>query len=791
VDPIKALLLNGQGELWIRTQNRLGIVDTNQIEGPIWQDPGIPAANLFGAPTLDRSGNLLLPTSQGLFRRSGGGWEVVTRNSGLTSSAVFSALEDREGNIWVGLAGAGLDRIPGSRQWWGWTESEGLPDSLVLGALRDHQSRLWVGTNNGLAMWNDALHRWQTWSTTNGLPGSGIHQLALGSDGSVWSLSLQKGLVRFDPSDQSLTPERVPLKIGDWHANSISIAPDGSVWTDGSKSLHRVERFRGQFITQDVAIPPEVKGSTDVVAFSADGVLWTGGENGLSRLANGKWSHYTVDDGLLNNSIRRLSVNSDGSVWIGYGDEDSSTKVSLVAGGKLKVSNLKQAVCALGEDKEKNTWFELDKGVGVLSATGNFQTFTENDGLLWNDVNCNAFWQEADGSILIGTSRGLSHYDPSQVPYEAVPPELVLTSIKFGKQEHVEDKDPRIEYSNRSFVAEFSTLFFQNKSRLACRYRLRNLETEWSDTKLREIRYTSLPPGGYTLEVNCGSPKSGWAKQPISYAFFIAPPWWQTWWAETAGAGGLILLIWLFVTYHIEAQHREKARLEAAVAERSAELAKANRELKETSFRDPLTGVYNRRFFHTTISADASAAIRAYSTKSGSYSRDHRDLIFFLLDLDHFKHINDTYGHDAGDQVLMEVAARLNEVVRKSDFLIRWGGEEFMIVCRAAQRDESFITARRILTSLSDKPFQVGKDGTSIVITCSIGWAAFPWSQHEPSALPVTEVIKLADRGLYLAKQRGRNRAIGSMSKSSAVKTVSGCTEPQIEENELIEVPNP
>jgi len=82
------------------------------------------------------------------------------------------------------------------------------------------------------------------------------------------------------------------------------------------------------------------------------------------------------------------------------------------------------------------------------------------------------------------------------------------------------------------------------------------------------------------------------------------------------------------------------------------------------------------RFFQSTILADASQAVRAYRTGE-HYSHDHRDLIFFLIDIDHFKDVNDQHGHDAGDRMLVEIAQRLNRVVRESDFLIRWVARSF------------------------------------------------------------------------------------------------------------------
>lgn len=310
----------------------------------------------------------------------------------------------------------------------------------------------------------------------------------------------------------------------------------------------------------------------------------------------------------------------------------------------------------------------------------------------------------------------------------------------------------------------------QNADGITCRYRLNGLQKEFTGTKLSEVHYSSLPAGDYSFEVVCDAPQLEQSKF-AAYSFVVpgstvpgSGPWWQTSWMEM-GAGGVALLIWatLWSRYR---DRRENERLERAVAERSAELAQANRELQEVSLSDPLTGLRNRRFFQSMIPADASQAVRAYRG-SEVYGRDHRDLMFFLVDIDHFKDVNDEYGHDAGDRVLVQIAQRLSRVVRESDFLIRWGGEEFLVVFRAAERNDGALLAGRILKAINSLEFDLGNE-RRLARSCSVGWAAFPWLPPACSDLSVEEVLRLADRGLYLAKQGGRNQAVGMVPATNA-----------------------
>jgi diguanylate cyclase (GGDEF)-like protein len=133
-----------------------------------------------------------------------------------------------------------------------------------------------------------------------------------------------------------------------------------------------------------------------------------------------------------------------------------------------------------------------------------------------------------------------------------------------------------------------------------------------------------------------------------------------------------------------------------------------------------------------------------------------KDLVFFMVDLDHFKEVNDRHGHAGGDAVLVQMQERLREVFRESDYLIRWGGEEFLVLARATHRDEAKVVAERIRRAVADREF-VLPDGSRVQKTCSIGFACFPFLPGAPRLISWSEVVELADQGLYLAKRSGRN----------------------------------
>ena len=211
----------------------------------------------------------------------------------------------------------------------------------------------------------------------------------------------------------------------------------------------------------------------------------------------------------------------------------------------------------------------------------------------------------------------------------------------------------------------------------------------------------------------------------------------------------------------VAATLRTLSATQAQLLEKNLELEQAYRALEEVSLTDQLTGLRNRRFFLQNVDADVGMSLRRYDDPlhHGATERETvpgKDLVFFMVDFDHFKEVNDRFGHAGGDAVLIQMQERLREVFRESDYLIRWGGEEFLVLARATHRDDAKMVAERIRRAVADREF-VLPDGVRIRKTCSIGFACFPFLPSEPRLLSWSEVVELADQGLYLAKRSGRD----------------------------------
>ncbi len=210
----------------------------------------------------------------------------------------------------------------------------------------------------------------------------------------------------------------------------------------------------------------------------------------------------------------------------------------------------------------------------------------------------------------------------------------------------------------------------------------------------------------------------------------------------------------LGTSFNAMASRLEKytTELERMVAERTSELGRvndqlrnANQKLKELAVRDPLTGILNRRRFDELLEFEVRRGTRA-----------RHPFAMLMVDLDHFKRVNDTYGHPAGDRVLKAIAEHLKAKLRSTDIVARFGGEEFAILLLDTDRTMAYQTALKLCESIRALPIHVDDDDTGIEqVTASIGVATFP---HD--AATTADIIEAADRALYVAKNSGRDQVV-------------------------------
>jgi diguanylate cyclase (GGDEF)-like protein len=189
-------------------------------------------------------------------------------------------------------------------------------------------------------------------------------------------------------------------------------------------------------------------------------------------------------------------------------------------------------------------------------------------------------------------------------------------------------------------------------------------------------------------------------------------------------------------------------------------------DYRQSVLDDPLTGLHNRNYIHKSIHADIALAKRDYRYWLEDRARpipSSSDIVFLMVDVDNLGSINDIYGREAGDRLLIQFANLLREICSQSDIAVRWKDDKFLIVNRFIHREQAKDLAEQVRQEVKDHIFDLGKVQTKRV-TCSIGFAAYPFQQTDIDKLDWEEVIDIAEKALYTAKNLGPNTWLGIFS---------------------------
>jgi sugar lactone lactonase YvrE len=572
-------------------------------------------------------------------------------SSSLSSPVVTSFHDDRDGTIWVGTFGGGLNHFdPKTGRFAHLRHDPADPTTLasdrVMALLVDTAGSLWVGTMD-----------------------AGLDRLARGGD-------------RFqhyphDPDDEAA--------LGEKGVTSLFEDGDGSIWvgTFGG-GLHRFSAGSNRFVryTHDPSSSNSL--SSDFVTAihqDGDGWLWVGTEGGgLNRCdsSTGTCAHFRHDPA----DVGSLSTDV---VWSIYEDRSGVLWIGTQGGGLNRVTRHKGTpqdirfesyterdglpnsfVYGIAEDGAGRLWLSTNRGLSRFDpATGAFKNFDTSHGLQSNEFNFGAYYPTSSGSCF-GASTG-STLDPEEVPENRhVPPVVLTKALKLDKPARLsqavwQTESLRLDYDDYVASFEFAALDYTAPEANRYAYKLEGFSRDWIDLgEFRRVSFTNLDPGHYVLRVKGSNNEGVWNEAGVSVAIDVVPPPWKTWWAYA--------LYGLFLAgfcHHYARRHQRRLareaeytrRLEEEVAQRTKELAsgceelaKLNQRLEEASMADSLTGLRNRRYVIDNIEREISATLRPYDSRNDS-GAPRRSLVLLMLDLDGYKQINDRHGHDVGDRI--------------------------------------------------------------------------------------------------------------------------------------------
>ncbi|MDR7297075.1 diguanylate cyclase (GGDEF)-like protein [Pelomonas aquatica] len=742
--PVMAMAQPDADELWFGDAS--GLSRRSATDGTLIER--LPAAGAAMAPRSDVRA-LVRDASGTVWAGSYGGGLMrhvpslpglsMVRDAVATASAtldVRSILQLNSGEVWLGTLAGGIERRDRQLQPIGHIApgSSGLPPGRVNALGQTKDGSVWVAVDTQLLRF-DAQGRWkETLRSGNAVP----RRFQATEDGALWIATLD-GIMRWTPErPQMRAIPTAGLVGGTGEVNTFASLPDGSLWAGGAAGLFRVAQPGAHEPVAEWVEPKGLTGQTVLgMAVDPEGTLWVDTGTGLHRL--------------LKMEGRQASFEPVGASEVG-----GAFGANLLFDGHGRVWSQRNMY-----DTRSGERRELGAADGADLGTGWFRAYAKLD----------------DGRMLFGGARGLLVIDPERFSPWSYKPPLVISELRVDGQERplpAGGGPLQLAPGERSFSVAFASLDYSQPGRNHYRYRLAGLDAGWISTGAlsRTATYTNLAPGRYKLHLQ-GSNRDGvWGPQELQIDVDVRAAWWQTRWALALAVLAAIGVVAGIVRMRTRLLLRHRRVLEQRVRERTealeaatAALTAKSLELEEASLTDPLTGLRNRRFLDRQMPADAALALRHYEPLSDGpiAGESEQDLLFFLIDIDHFKRINDAHGHMAGDAVLEQMRGRLQQVFRATDYLVRWGGEEFLIVARGTPRSRAAELAERARQAVASQAFEL-EGGVRLAQTCSVGFSAFPLCPALPRALDWRSAIDLADAALYEAKEAGRNAWVGLLS---------------------------
>ncbi len=776
--PVLALAEDSDGRLWLGTQDgRLGVVEQGRVR---WvQQLRTPVQAL----AEDSTGRLWVGSKVGLLwlNRDSGAIEARLRHdprrlSGLAGNDISGLLRDASGAMWVSGYGLGLQRHqhhPALAVRGPDPATDGRPPAVLAEAdvralLSLRSGELLAPTQSGHVVRLDGrpgrgLASLGVWPRERA---SVVESLAEAPDGSLWMAAAGRLEHR---SAQGRLLRDWPLDGG--RAQRLLLRANGEVWLGMQEGLYRLPGASAPAL-QRVALAGGAPLHGGIHALieerggaAGSGRLWVGGQQGLFREQGGGLAAVPQAPGetLASPVVMGLLPARDGTLWVDTPVAGLHRLRGWDQQGRARFDRIGERHGSEGvfggnlhEDARGRIWSQLQV---YDPKADRIDSFGAAEGAAFGSFWFFASAELPGGALLFGGSRGLLRVVPEAFePDPGVLP-LVISALRVNGQPHAPERldgqGLRLPAGTRSFSVEFAGLDYADPGRLRYQYRLQGLDSDWTsvDPGARSPSFGPLWPGRYVLQMRVTAHPTLWGPARLELPIELLPAWWQTLWAQLAAVALLLLAIWAYVRWRTRLLRRREAVLQALVDERTA-------ELREASLTDALTGLRNRRYLELRLQDDLRLCLRRFEASEPGLPGPDSDLVLMLLDLDHFKRVNDAHGHAAGDAVLVTLAERLRQVFRDTDSLVRWGGEELLVLVRETSRADAAELAARVCAAVRDQPFGIGL-GQAVAVSVSIGFAAFPLDPRRPRAWDWPATLALADSALYAAKARGRDGYFG------------------------------
>ncbi|MCP4119102.1 MAG: diguanylate cyclase [Desulfobacteraceae bacterium] len=734
-DSISALYEDDQNILWVGTLSHglyrvdLGTGRWDRFRRD-YQKKGTLSHNDVRWIHEDRSGVLWVGTRGGGVNKLSKIYSGFTLHEGNGDddscpglNSIHALADDGEGGIWSGAWYNGLNRIPKDGECASFPAAlpEG-PGSKDINALYGNESgELLIGTwGKGLVLYDRATRRFSRLNQGNGsVPDTRIiTALARDHQGRIWAGTRENGLFRHDTATGKTL--HMPEINGSRTVSALLAAPGRNLWVGTDSGLYRLDANGSTLaaFTRSTEDPASLSNNVvTALALGREDCIWVGTYQGLSRFdpATGNFRRYTTRDGLAGELIKAIVVDGSGTVWI-----STNRGISRIDPAR---------------DGIRNFDFPLvfNQGAAMISFSRD--------------------------RIVFGGETGYLSFNPRDVLIDKTPPPMVISGISlpnkpvlpgtaYGKRvilqrpAHETDR-VTLSYDENSLSISFALLDFNSPVNNIYSYRLEGCDKAWRRVlgSGAIAHYSNLPPGEYRFRVKGTSSMGQKNETGASLGISITPPFWERWYFRLGCLGSVLFLACLGIYLRLSRETRKNRVLTELVNERTRELLEQKQQLEHLSRTDPLTGLNNRRGFLERVDQEIQR-----------HRRNKQNMSFILCDVDDFKAVNDTHGHDCGDDVLETMGRLLSREIRGQDILGRWGGEEFILLLPESDPEGAVLLVRRIQGALENQDFSW--KGTKLRVTMTYGISLFSHKEGLDAS------VAKADKALYRGKKQGKNCAV-------------------------------
>ena len=736
-----AIQKDPDGNLWVRARNAgvfmlpAGCAKFRRPDAPI---PG----GAMGHLATDADGRLLIMSHDGLLIRDEKGWQKIDRSVGLRG-VVYAAFEDRQRSLWIGLAGRGLVEWRGYREWESYSPASGLASDIVYEILPRADGSLLAGTEGGLFRGTRRQYG-ISWKKVAGLDGFPVHSLQLAPSGDLWIGTETRGAARMDTRSGKVQWFGQEQGLSGKAAYTLRFDREHRLWAATEAGLFVARAPYRKFLR--ITELPSAR--IWAIAEGSDGTIWAAGVGGLFGYSDGRWKNWTQGDGLSNQEVLSLGAGADGVIWTGYRHGGGIDRIHPGPGGIAIEKGVQRPgsdglVYFLEFDASGRLWVGTERGVDTWDGL-HWNHYDSRDGLAWDDCNLNAFAEEPDGTVWIGTSGGLSRFKPRPQGEHNAPLAVIFTKLVIGGTDVSGRPNPSVGFHASSLIARYAAPNAARENGVVFRYRLEGANSTWTETDQRELRFAELASGSYRLKIEARDNDGVWSDHAAEFAFEVLPPWYRTWWFVGTCALTSGVVVFFVVRLRMRAAQRREQELQRIVHEKTADLQRVNEELSRLSSVDSLTGLANRRVFDQTLRMECARLQRTGSAFS-----------LLILDIDHFKALNDSAGHQRGDEYLRLLGAELKRIARRQiDLAARYGGEEFALILPETSADGAAHFAESVRRAVASLELPHPASPVAPFLTVSVGVAT---AMLERCSSPA-ELLAAADQALYAAKRNGRNR---------------------------------